>query len=533
MKNINIYIIFALVALMASSCMDDLSTIAEFRYPDLIVLEAPPETGVFKELFTYEPKFSIVEGEDTSFVAESLYDDYSYEWRILVEAGRYDTVSTVIGTERLLSITLEALPASSAYTIVLRVTHKEVGFIQTFDWEVDVLSALGQGLLIADTEDGGVSSDISLLMTKVYNASFYETDEDIIHRNIMTAVNGQKLNGLVSNLSFCNSSNNKVLSALVKGESLYGLASITLQSVGENTDFFYFAPPVFSPQSVYNYYGAYSYVTNINGVVHVQSSAAGAQYSFIDEATYPYEINNGLIISRWNSLSYFGGPFLGHDEKNNQFVFISTTGVVKELTAPQEGDNWAFNPRELPEGIEFITAGKRDNYTALALMKSTTNEFSIYRLATSSSRIISGDYIFDLSNCPGLDRATAFAFSEKNDEFYYAVDNELYVVILNVKAPGATVVYSLPEGENISHLKIHLKNSGMTTWSEIENEEGEMVPEWNSSISNVISVASYNGTEGFIRTLPIQYGGAGGIADEKYVHTYGGFGKITAIELRY
>ncbi|GAF03541.1 hypothetical protein [Saccharicrinis fermentans] len=534
MRNNNIYLIIVLLAFVVVSCNEDLSEYAKVRYPDLIIYEEPSESSVFNEQFNYEPQFLTVQGEDTVLLEESAYDDYMYEWRILLQAGRYDTVTSVIGTERLLSTVLDmVLPASNPYTIVLRVTHKEVGFTQTFDWEVNVLSALGRGMLIAHTEDGGVSSDINLLMTKAYNDSFEETDQDIIHRNIISEVNGQKLDGLVSKLSFCNSTNHKTFYAVVEGETLFGMNNTTLaMEDSKNTDYFYYAPAVFNPQKIFNYYAAYGYIIN-NGVVHVQSASAGAKFEYIDEATYKYEIYNGYM-SRWNSLYYFGGPLVCHDVMNNQFVFVGTTGTVKECTAPLETDDWAFNPRELPEDLVFVAGGLRDSYNVLMLMKSSsTNAFSIYRLATNTSREISGDYIFDLSNCPDLDRATAFAFSESYDEFYYAVDNELRVVILNVDAPTAKVSYSLPVGESITHIKIHLKVPGITTWSEYENDEGQMVPKWNSSIGNVITVASYNGTEGFIRTLPIQYGGAGGIAEDKYVHTYGGFGKITAIELRY
>ena len=86
--------------------------------------------------------------------------------------------------------------------------------------------------------------------------------------------------------------------------------------------------------------------------------------------------------------------------------------------------------------------------------------------------------------------------------------------------------------ENFTHLLVNKMVSGKTAWSETINTDGEISTNWVSSLDQVITAASYNGTEGFIRTLPIQYSGAGGIAEEKWIHTYCGFGEITALVSR-
>ena len=73
MKNINLYILLALVALMAFSCNDDLSKYAEIRRPDLHIVEEPPESGVYLKDFVYEPEFMTIEGEDTT-----LFNEFDY-----------------------------------------------------------------------------------------------------------------------------------------------------------------------------------------------------------------------------------------------------------------------------------------------------------------------------------------------------------------------------------------------------------------------------------------------------------------------
>jgi len=540
MKNKIIYTVLSLSLMIMYSCYDDLSEFADERFDDLIATNTdhPVNSDIdyleayFGEKLYFDPQLGLDNGIDTTGLSADA--NYSFEWRMTQFASQYDTLSNVIGTKAVLDTVINMVgPNSQPYYLFLRATDNRSDMVSLFNWKVKVMSIYGEGLLVAETDDDQIT-DISLLMATAYNSDFAGKDTVSIKRNIYSQANeGGRLNGKVSQLAYLSYGTNKAIYALVKDEHLYGIEPLSMQIVNQDLEFFTFPPTGFKPQAVKTYIGGACFLNNKDDM-HMFEMRKGQRFTYVStDSPYDYsenfvEYNGGYYYS-----SHYKGPVINFDKNKGSFMGFSNYGY----TAPYiSNTNGAFDPTDVQDRELIYGDGSPNNSFRMLMKSSTSGDYFVYELGREDPAVAKkpiGRAIFDMSNCPDIKNATAYAFGRESDEFYYAVGNELRVAILNVTSPMPKVVYSLPAGEEISHLNIPGPNDkGQTTWDEdVDEDTGEMGPVWRASRNNLLTVASYDATkkEGFIRTLPIEYAGAGGIAAEKYVKVHGGFGRITAI----
>lgn len=524
MKNRMIKIGFVGLLLMTVlfSCYDDESTLPSVEYPDIVVArkdEGSYLTATYSEPFRYEPKLGRLVGRDTLWLTENEFNDFDYIWKMTLVAGT-DTTTQVLSHERVLEVDMLAAPNAGYYNygLMLQVIHRVSGVTKQLNWEIKVLGVYASGLLVADTKDEQ-STDISLIMSCSYNYDLESYEEDVTYYDIYSKANdGNKLGGCVSSMAYLSSGGpGEVLTLLVKGQSLVQVDPITMKETGRDMDLFYYHPATFNPQEVFTaQWGSYSVLIN-DGILHFYETRYGMKYSYTPEFEYNLStVYIPLVASSCDALLF--------DKTASKFIRFTGYGAshVIELPATTGG---AFDPTNLP-GVEPLYGDLGNNSTARCLMKKD-NRYFIYEIANKN---FSGNRIYDLSNCTDLDKATCYAFSEGYSEFYYGVGNKLYVAILNTDVPVCRVAYeNFGSNEVVTHVLMH-KGEGQTTWG----EKPDGTPLWRDSGNNLLSVATYNGHtgEGKIYTLPIQYGGDGGIAADKYVNTYGPFGRIVAITTR-
>lgn len=520
-----------------SSCYDDLSETADGRFDEMFLNNGIQGSSIetviafFGDRLRLDPQLAYKSGMDSISITDN--NNLSYEWRLSQFASNYDTLTNVIGTERVLDTIVNMVgPNTYTYYLFLRVTDNETQIKRLFNWDLQVLSVYGQGLLIAETDDEA-TTDISLLMSTAYNENFGKIDTAIVKRNIYSLANGDSgLDGVASQIAYLSYGTNKSIYAVVKDEHFYGIDPLSMQLQNVDLDFFHFPPRVFKPKSVQADYGAV-YLNN-DGDMHMFQMRMGQKLDYISSDS-PYDYSENFIYHSGNYYysSHYKGPFIAFDNNKGSFMGLNNYGAT---TPYLSNTNGVFDPTDIQDR-EFIAGGPSPNYSYRMLMKSTTSDdYYVYELSREDPAVAKkpiGKAIYDLSNCPGLKNATSFAFGEDTNEFYYAVGNELRVAILDVPNPTPAVSYAVPSGETITHLDIPASRDwGYTTWGEdIDSETGEMAPVWRDSYKKLITAVSYDAgkKEGFIRTLPIEFAGSGGIAAEEYVKTYGGFSRITAI----
>ncbi len=537
-----IYVI-VLLLITVTSCYKDLSETADKRFENVITNNADHPSnsskesyrllGYFGDKFVFNPKLSIA-GEDTVDIKP---ENFSYEWKISLTASN-DTLAEVIGHEKELSFEINMVgPNTYPYDIFLRVTDKVNNVKYLFNWELKVLSNYGQGILVAETSDD-ITTDISLLMARECNDDFTDEDEDRIVRNLYSSVNSTKLDGIVTQLTYLSYGKNKTIYALVKDQHLYGIDPLSYVIQNKDLDFFTFAPRKFKPEAIQINMRGGCYFIN-DGCLHFFEMRRGQKYSYVDFGSD--DRYSSSFYSDNSGAYYFGkvfyGPIVLFNEAKGKFAGMNNYGSFGNYTSSPANE---FDPTNI-QNQELVYGAATPNNGFRAIMKSKTDDvYSVYEMSADEAKTPKkplGNSIYDMSLCPDLKDAVGYFFQRESDELFYAVGNQLKVAIMNKPQPTASVVYTLPVGENITVMRVpEGRMKGKTTWGEAPNDDtGVIEPVWRSSQYNMVILASYDSAkgEGTIRTLPIEYAGSGTIAPDKYVKSYTGFSRITALAFQY
>lgn len=517
-------IYFSFLALiLLLSCYDDKSTLPSVEYPSVVAYKTGETDYLLSsvgEEFTYTPRLGRMVNRDTVMLTDDELQDYSYRWSMTIVSDGYDTTSLVISNERILKKVIDAPPTSgqySYYTLLLQVTHKASGVVRNLPWRIKVLATYDLGLLVAETSDE-IQTDISLIMSRTYNQNLLTYAEDTVHRRIFSKANGGAIDGVVSSVSAVNQANIYTdITALVPGKSITRMNPITMKVVDQNLECFFYTPKVFNPQLVFD--GAGSKVLLLNNG-KVQYFEARLTNKFSVDIDSPYELDNVYV----GSTGYIDGLFF--DKKAEKLVQFSTNkGKVLDLGTVAAGP---FDPNNL-KGVKCLFGDVMSGDDARWVVKKDGGYY-VYEMDKIK---FNGKKIYDLSDCPDVDKSSCYAFSISKTVLFYAVNNILYSVPLGGDRPTRLVAYEgIPASEKITHLLIHKGTSGQTTWSETVNTAGQEVPYWRRSRYTVITAVTYDGKESRVYTLPIQYEDSGVIAPERYVRCYDKFGRITAIALR-
>lgn len=527
MKNI----FFSLLAFfLLTACYDDESKLPAVEYPSIVADrsgEGSYLVATYGEEFTFEPKLGRLVGRDTLFLTEKEFEEYDYLWDITVIANNSDTMKQVISRERILNTPILSTPTNSSYThsLTLHVTHKLSGVVKNLVWQMKVSGIYAAGLLVAETTDES-NSDISLIMSRTYNSDISSYEEDRVHHQLYSRVNGMPANGVITSLSDASYSNYACIIALSEGKSLTRIEPLTMKIKDYDLQCFFYTPKVFNPQAVFSYMGR-SILLN-NGLCQYYETRYTDKYSLDVESEY--ELSKVYV----NRLPYDWAILW--DKKGERLIRYKN--VPLEFG---EGDvnPGVFNPNALP-GIECIFAGignkpsgDRDIKLVTRYLMRKDGHYYLYEMTQNNLKKYEGARIYDLDGCTDIDKSSCYACSQSAPVFYYAVDNVLYAVPLSNDRPIAQISYNKwGSNEKITHLLIHTELSGKTTFREQPDENGVDQPYWQSSMNNVITVVTYDGKEGRVYTLPIQYPESGGIAADKYVNCYDKFGRITAIAPR-
>ena len=465
-----------------------------------------------------------MQGKDSIALTESEFDDYSYTWSLSLLSTGSDTARHTISNERILKTFIESAPTNdgySYYTLMLQVTHKASNSKKNLIWKLKILTTYGSGLLVAETEDG-MNSDISLIMSRTFNTNLKDYSEDIIHRNLFSKHNNALIEGQVNSISYISSKKYNAITALAAGKSLIRMDPVTMKVMDQNLECFFYTPPVFNPQLVLTSWST-SVLIN-NGQLQYYDPAKGIKYSIYPETTYDLSTVYALELN-WANVIFW-------DKKSEKFVYNPT--YTANILNMENIVSEKFNPAEM-QGCECLYAETTTKYERTKWLMKKDGRYYVYVLDCVNDKngtTFKGVNVYDLENCPDLEKSSCYAFSN-NDEFFYNVNNIIYAVPLVKEKPDPLISYDkFASTEQITHMLIY-RGNGYTTWSEsIDSETGEEKPTWRSSKNNVLCVATWDGNEGRVYTLPVQYSGIGGIAPDKYVKCYDKFSRITGITPR-
>lgn len=440
----------------------------------------------------------------------------SYTWKINLLPN--DTTYQVIGNTRDLDYEVRFKPNQSGkyHQLYYTVTDNNTGLQYIMTWPVTVKNNIGEGLVIAETNDQA-HTDISHIMAPQVTSNY--NGESVKH-HVYSSINGGKINGIVKQLRFASIFGVDALLAITN-ESILRVNTLDYTFGGMNNDLFYPQQTTYQPQALGAVYQGDVYVGN--GKLTATYLGANRKFGLPFDATFTVPDHVALNGNSANTGVGYQPPVVinFYDETNGHFVYQAAIqfGDTKMHAYPSVTGK-AFNPAALPNKTN-LAAGISSDRGFLHLLKDrTSGNISLYVFDGGVSQSSTPDppqpvALFDLSNAPEINNATRFVLLDDQKVMYYATPTKIYAVLYGTSTPVYEERYTVPAGETITTLQVYRQTGYPLLTSYIATNNKQLI------------LSTY-GTEGKVYLLPMINPGLGNI-DQPNIRSFGGFDRITAI----
>lgn len=450
----------------------------------------------------------------------------SYEWQL--SGGTI--VPTVIDSTMYLCAEITAPPYSTngGYFLKFTITDETTGICRIESFNVEVLSPYGEGILIADTKNNGLSSDISLVMSREVSSSISIDNSKInIFRDLWSKNNGSPLSGCVLDAVTSVYGTNRSLTVLTT-EHLQRADNIDFINIPDEMDelLFNVVPPHIGHGYTSGAFVVYTSTRDELMCADGKLTARGVQNSGrkFGYTLYPAGISDYRVTLMY-APQYC--PVYVYDELGKQMLFYDYSGCW----APQEQASGSkFDICDLSDYEPFYLAEMSSGVTLLTKQKSSGAYKALVMNKQSSNGPNYAKTIFDFSSATEIGNAKYFELNMLEDVVYYATDEKIYVTPLaNI---NSKVQWEVPvgSGDKITGIKIY-KWSGGQRKHAVDNG-GEVEETFTTSKDRMIMISTYNEMtqEGKVTLVPIVTMGIGGLEQRQEFHvTLSGFGKILGI----
>lgn len=520
-------IIFILAIGFLSSCYDDKSS-SNYSIINSIIID-----NTAAETINYAYQYDTLRITPVVYKEGVSDDDIEYTW---VVSGNYIVPDTV-GRTMTLKYYVDLLAYSTAYTLKLRATDKSTSIFVEYEYTLYVQSPFGTGLIVADTRDDGVSSDISLIMSENFSSSQYI---DTVFYDVFSTVNKKSIDGKISYV--LSSKYGATANALMIGSSnsLEVIDAYDFTNKYSNELAFVVAPETISILGgIYNASSGINVINN-NGKLHQLYFQSGtekfsAEYYVSDADDYYITAINK---SYWNWGMLF-------DEVGGRMLILNGTSRALSVASEYDGQRYSLNDFGDYECLNILLATSNNMVYFIMKHRETgvISNFTCYVPMTYPTTNIAlilpqekMDYTTDV--CPDVDKAVAFTALEMGSSVFYATSDKIYSV-KGTEADGVTssVQYEANPGEVITNI-LGYSSYGMYGYTYYTNPDPSASADSRivklSAASRLMIVVTQNEStgEGFIRTMAIDNFILGTLEQDKTLHKeFGGFGKITSIAL--
>ncbi len=505
--------------LLFSSCYRDLSTEADSVIPEFSIRVDGAEGDTI----------SIAYGDTLNLravIRQQGYSsaDFAISWTFDLQPNNIN-LRYEIGDEAALSFEVVALPSTTPYYLALTVTNTQTSYSQMKYWPVYVTNPYLDGLLVAHTRDGGVSSDLDLINDTPLTYAYDSDAAPSIRRNIYSYNNsGEALSGRVTSMVVryacdINASNsasyNDRFIAIGTENHIYGLDPTTFKVNRQDAEMFMNpAPGNFGVKLLFDVAGYSSVAILSDGTLYGCLDLIERQYQ---KVSYPYENSavfgvENIAYRRPNQGQLFGFDPIMHDFHN----------ILPSLGFGGSFDKLDFNPGIDLSQAECIAAGGNRNGGYTFVLKNPGPQYYVLTIYNGSSF----SFILREADLPEVDNAVSFTFCDNGDLFYYATPQKVYSV---VAAGGQTLTTPLAWSPDKSSERITMVRQFVQGWMGIGGySEGQYEMSIPTNQTQVI-IVTYNPSskEGKIYLRPFNV--STGAFTAKSNGTYGGFGEITAL----
>lgn len=504
------------------SCYDDKSTGANHKIAEVVI----DTTGSSKTIeYQYGSTFTLSRKVTQPGVENP---SFGYEWKINMSESSDTSNYYVLSTEKDLSVVLSNAPSSNPYTLIFKVRDENTELEYFATWKVLVVSGLGEGLVVADTKDGGATSDL----THVQAAGVTDghSGNDVITRNLYSVANGEAIDGKVT--SVCFSSEIVTLPSGSRGyeNRLYvntdkGMFSLDPTSFAVNhpaEELFWVAQPSYVTSSMaHGPQTGFACVINGKFFFFARNSTIGGKFgaaeNFLDESI---AMGNYMVTEPSTSSVKIG--YSSYDEKNGQFCLKESSLAGTPLRVMTESG--AFEGNNV-KGFECIGAGLGESRDHLYLLREkSTSALFVFRFGKNESSQITAKSKLNVTSCTNIASAVQFAFCSNQEVFYYATSKKIYAAVMGIG--GASVaeqdVMNLDASENITGIKVYHQ-----AWYDMQWDDATKTPIPENNRQLIVTTYNSSSKEGKVYLVPITALNSGKLGVPTKV--FDGFNEVIAI----
>lgn len=450
--------------------------------------------------------------------------DLSFEWMFM----SYGTiVPRLLDTTMYCCAQITEVPGNS-YTVRLTVTDKTTGIFRIQTYSVKVLGNIETGLLVADTRDGGVTSDVNLVKAREFN-SYYpmENGNRDIYRHIWEGVNGSPFAGRLLSLNVGNAWSQNTNITAVTTEELYRADYKDYKEVWTGEQMFFVKPPFYGKpitSAGFTFYTGSCWETMmVNGLMYDRNfQNNGRQYGM---PIYPAGVKEYNITLSALPASTFLPPVYTYDELGKRILFFWSGAGYR---APEQMSD-PFNVNDL-SGFEPLYFGEiTDGMTLLAKNTSTGHVEALvmkpvrYNEVATTTNFAKARY--DLSDAPNIGAARYYTLNPNGGAFYYATETEVYAGAVNA-AGTARVRWTAELGETITSIQFYSGKGGRHYYMGTNGSDVQQQSKYNLLLITTSNAAG----EGKVTCVPLLHSNIGQLeTDEKYQVKLEGFGEILGI----
>jgi hypothetical protein len=338
---------------------------------------------------------------------------------------------------------------AKTWVLVYRVTNKKTGYSEYYNSNINVVTQFTRGWYVA--KDDGTNSDLDLFLTP----STITPPVDGKIENIYSAVNGKKLDGKASLLTFLSAYKSTVTGVLGNTRALFittdkdisGTNINTLKEIRGYNTLFYSAPAVKSPVAVIMASSA-NYLIN-NGQCH-SIYAMSANTGQFGVAKIKDDLNTPYYLSKYFLTTGFSDPYF-FDETSSSFLMGTGTGTVMTSVSNLATTTMSANNNN-----------KKMLYMGLKSGSGTPLGYAVFQDKTNASlKILSqinpSKTAFNIVNdtlatTDKIYNASRFTLIEADENMiYFVLGNQVYS--RNLSNKFEQLQFSVPPGEEVTFIR--------------------------------------------------------------------------------
>lgn len=512
MRNMTIrFTMFALATILFASCYKDLSTEATHELSEIEISSDVERLDIYYgETLVFTPEVKI-KGRKAS--------EIQYQWEMTIRP-QGDDFELDLGTDKTLEYFVGNSPSSNPYIIRLTVTDKVTGLVRAKSWDAYVSSTLGEGILVAHTSDGGLTSELSLVKAKPITEG-YEGSPRYTH-DLYAMSNGGPIDGRVTAL----------LPVVRSNLATYNLNHVY---IGTETDLI--AVNYLDYKEEYRNSALFQFADGVENVPvdHLFNYAKYATGLISNGTLYNCICNSGYLYSKVTYLTkdtpsnIFSNKTLAASKQNHLYLVDTYQGKFLFAAGWQAATNFTDLSVTTPYSVKGSTPmacgmmKSNDGDKCGFLLKTSDGTYYATVISYSNSTTFSSYNVSEVAS--DIDQAKGFAFCDNTDFFYYYTDRKISVVnTVGKNATARNLSWEPSEkSEKITGL-YHYQQGFYGTQGIYGDYEHQL-----DTHRMQMMIVTHNESTGEGKIYLYSFNLSTGLFGQQANGTYGGFNEITAV----